>query len=66
MIDYASESDIQRFITHIFDRFGNVENKSSVTIREELTAQNIINALGYTPLSVATIFDDAGNLNDTD
>lgn len=28
---------------------GNVENKSSFAIREELTAQNVLNALGYTP-----------------
>lgn len=28
---------------------GNVENKSSATIREELTKENVITALGYTP-----------------
>ncbi len=28
---------------------GNVENKSSATIRGELTSQNVIDALGYTP-----------------
>lgn len=30
---------------------GNVENKSSETIRNELTKENVINALGYTPLN---------------
>lgn len=30
---------------------GNVENKSSATIRGELTSSNVENALGYTPLS---------------
>lgn len=30
---------------------GNVENKSSVTIRNEITSSNVKNALGYTPLS---------------
>ena len=30
---------------------GNVENKSSATIRDELTSSNVENALGYTPLS---------------
>lgn len=28
---------------------GNVEDKSSATIRSEITSQNVINALGYTP-----------------
>lgn len=31
---------------------GNVENKSSATIRGELTSANVITALGYTPTSV--------------
>lgn len=30
---------------------GNVENKSSETIRKELTKENVISALGYTPLN---------------
>ena len=30
---------------------GNVENKSSETIRGEMTAENVTNALGYTPLN---------------
>ena len=33
---------------------GNVENKNSATIREELTNENVINALGYTPSQTDT------------
>ena len=32
---------------------GNVENKSSETIRSELTSENVTNALGYTPINTA-------------
>ena len=32
---------------------GNVENKSSSTIRSEITTSNITNALGYTPLNAS-------------
>lgn len=35
---------------------GNVENKSSATIREELTKENITNALGYTPPTSNTTY----------
>lgn len=34
---------------------GNVENKSSAAIREEITKTNVINALGYTPYTPAEI-----------
>lgn len=33
---------------------GNVENKSSATIRSELTGSNVTTALGYTPANAAT------------
>ena len=33
----------------------NVENKNSETIREELTKENVTNALGYTPLTPAEV-----------
>lgn len=33
---------------------GNVENKSSATIRSEITSANVTTALGYTPLSTAS------------
>ena len=32
---------------------GNVENKSSATIRSEITSGNVTNALGYTPLNAS-------------
>ena len=32
---------------------GNVDNKSSVTIRSEITSSNVTTALGYTPLNAA-------------
>lgn len=34
----------------------NVENKSSATIRSELTKENVTNALGYTPPTTNTIY----------
>ena len=34
---------------------GNVDNKSSATIRGELTKANVTDALGYTPLKTATL-----------
>ena len=33
---------------------GNVENKSSATIRSELTSDNVVTALGYTPVQTDT------------
>jgi hypothetical protein len=32
---------------------GNVDNKSSATIRGELTSSNVTTALGYTPINPA-------------
>lgn len=49
MIIFTGKNSLKRLIQHIHDRFGNVENKSSATIRAEITKQNITNALGYTP-----------------
>lgn len=40
LIDSLTKNDIG---------LGNVENKSSATIRDELTKENVTNALGYTP-----------------
>jgi hypothetical protein len=39
---------------------GNVDNKSSVTIRSELTKENVTDALGYTPLE-SYILPEAGS-----
>lgn len=38
---------------------GNVENKSSATIRSELTKDNVTDALGYTPPTVNTTYEEA-------
>lgn len=38
----------------------NVENKSSETIRSEITKENVTNALGYTPPTTDTTYDAAG------
>ena len=37
---------------------GNVENKSSATIRGELTKENVTTALGYTPPTTNTTYND--------
>ena len=44
-------------------RFSNVENKSSEQIREELTKENVIAALGYTPSMGDNFVTDAENIN---
>jgi len=38
---------------------GNVENKSSEEIRDEITKENVINALGYTPPTTNTTYNAA-------
>lgn len=38
---------------------GNVENKSSATIRSEITKANVTNALGYTPPTTNTTYSQA-------
>lgn len=40
---------------------GNVENKSSETIRSEITSSNVTTALGYTPQNAATLATAAQN-----
>ena len=39
----------------------NVENKSSETIRNEITKKNVTDALGYTPPATDTTYDAAGS-----
>lgn len=41
---------------------GNVENKSSATIRGELTKSNVTNALGYTPYTPNEVDDNFSSL----
>lgn len=70
MINRAGKNDVTHIMELIYDRYGNVENKSSATIRSELTSQNIISALGYTPVDssaeITNAFDLDGELLDTD
>lgn len=42
---------------------GNVENKSSATIRSEITQANVINALGYTPPTTNTTYSTISKTN---
>lgn len=42
---------------------GNVENKSSATIRSEITSSNVTTALGYTPLSTTGTATDSDKLD---
>lgn len=49
MISFTGKNSIKRLVQRIHDRYGNVENKSSATIRSEITKQNVTSALGYTP-----------------
>jgi len=48
-IKKAGKNDITQIINLIKNRFGNVENKSGATIRSEMTKEEVVNALGYTP-----------------
>lgn len=48
-IKKAGKSDITKIFSLIKNRFGNVENKSGKTIRSEMTKEEVIDALGYTP-----------------
>lgn len=70
MIVRASKNDINEVIKLIHGRYGNVENKSGEQIRQEMTKQEIITALGYTPANNATgiesAFDEDGELSNTD
>lgn len=45
---------------------GSVENKSSETIRNEITSENIISALGYTPSSETDNSDTKNTTGSTD
>lgn len=48
-VENYSLAQIKSNITKADIGLENVENKSSATIRSEITAQNVINALGYSP-----------------
>lgn len=49
MIYRAGINDVEHIITKIFQRFGRVDNKSAADIIGEITKQDVVDALGYTP-----------------
>ena len=58
---YLGENSLKKIFTLIKDyldsKFGNVENKSSATIRSEITKDNVTDALGYTPVNESHAHD---------
>lgn len=60
---YLGENSLKKILTLIKDylnsKFGNVENKSSATIRSEITKANVTSALGYTPPTTNTTYEVA-------
>ena len=52
--DHTSDTNNPHSVTKAQIGLGNVENKSSATIRGELTKANVTTALGYTPPSSVT------------
>lgn len=53
--EYDGSTKLTVNITKAGIGLGNVENKSSATIRGELTSSNVITALGYTPINKSAI-----------
>ncbi len=49
LTEHAENTDNPHHITKEQLGLGNVDNKSSVAIRSEITKDNVVNALGYTP-----------------
>lgn len=53
--EYDGSTALTVNITKAGIGLGNVENKSSATIRDELTSANVTKALGFTPISKVTV-----------
>lgn len=53
--EYDGSTALTVNITKAGIGLGNVENKSSATIRDELTSVNVTKALGFTPISKVTV-----------
>lgn len=53
--EYDGSTALTVNITKAGIGLGNVENKSSATIRSELTSSNVTDALGFTPISKVTV-----------
>lgn len=64
LISHISNKDNPHDVTK--DQLGleNVENKSSETIRSEITTDDIVDALGYTPIQTDTTYDVATTSKD--
>ena len=74
-VDLSDYATLENLNTHANDKtnphavtkeqvgLGNVENKSSETIRGELTKDNVTNALGYTPPETDTTYEEATTSN---
>lgn len=56
LISHISNKNNPHTVTKIQIGLGNVENKSSETIRSEITSENIVDALGYTPPTTNTTY----------
>ena len=57
LISHISNKNNPHTVTKTQIGLGNVENKSSETIRSEITSENIVDALGYTPVETDAIPD---------
>ena len=53
LLGYIANTSNPHSVTKSTIGLGNVENKSSATIRGELTSSNVTSALGFTPISTA-------------
>ena len=54
--DHVASTDNPHNVTKAQIGLGNVENKSSATIRSEITKDNVTTALGYTPPTKDTVY----------
>lgn len=52
---YVGDNSLKKTLNLIKDNYGDVENKSSATIRSEITKSNVTDALGYTPYTPTEI-----------
>lgn len=59
LISHLANTSNPHSVTKSQIGLGNVENKSSATIRGELTKDNVTTALGYTPSATDTSYDEA-------
>lgn len=55
MKKFIGEDSFKKLIELLYGKYGNVENKSSETIRSEITKSNVTTALGYTPYTPSEI-----------